>query len=80
MKLKELTLVGGTVYLNIVRTDETETKTIAADKAVERYGDLEVIEHLPYNPENALKESGDDKPKKDGKPTKEGTDTVILQG
>lgn len=78
MKLKELEIVGGSVYLNIVGESETVTMTLKAEKAVEKYGEYEVMEHIPYSPEgeNASEESA----KKEKKSQKAGTDVVILKG
>lgn len=89
MKLKDLTLVGGTVYLNIVRAAETETMTLSAAAAVKRYGDMEVLEHRPYEDSTdseATVAVPDGSPSgKKGKRSKNetlkpGTDVVVLQG
>lgn len=82
MKLKELEIVGGTVYVNIVDKNETVTETMAAGDAVKKYGELEVKEHTPYTPDaevtgEAVSEAGQKGKKKSPKP---GTDIVILKG
>lgn len=83
MKLKELTILGGSVYLNIVHADNTETLTMPAKVAVKKYGELEVVEHIPYVPSEQPddKNAADTNPKgKDKKAVASGTDVVILKG
>ncbi len=81
MKLKELEIVGGSVYLNIVKVETTETMTLTAEKAVEQYGEYEVIEHTPYVPDGQeTSEQENDAEKKSRKERKPGTDVVILKG
>lgn len=82
MKLKDLQITGGTVYLNIVFANETKTETMKAADAVEKYGTMEVIEHTPYEPDGT--ETAENSPKRGRKGTaqtqKPGTDIVILKG
>lgn len=82
MKLKDLQITGGTVYLNIVFANETKTDTMKAEDAVEKYGALEVIEHTPYEFDGT--EAAEDTPKRGKRGTaqtqKPGTDIVILKG
>lgn len=81
MKLKELEIVGGSVYLNIVNDADTQTMTMDAEKAVAKYGELEVIEHTPYVPDGQeTSEQENDAEKKSKKERKPGTDVVILKG
>jgi hypothetical protein len=67
MKLKDLQITGGTVYLNIVFANETKTDTMKAADAVEKYGTLEVIEHTPYEPDGT--EAAENTPKRGKKGT-----------
>lgn len=82
MKLKDLKIQGGTVYVNIVTATETKTETLKAEQAVAQYGDLEVTEHTPYVPDGT--EAAEPATKRGKKSTaqtvKPGTDIVILQG
>ena len=83
MKLKELNIIGGSVYLNIVHKNETETLTMPAKAAVAKYGELEVTEHFPYEPtqQPADEDVADTKPNgKDRKTIADGMDIVILKG
>lgn len=84
MKLKELQITGGTVYLNIVHESETDTATMSATAAVKKYGELEVVSHTPYTPADGGSDGQTTAGTVDmrkGKPTvKPGTDIVILKG
>lgn len=81
MKFKELEIVGGSVYLNIVTEEETQTMTMDAEEAVAEYGELEVFEHTPYVPDGQeTSEQESSTRKKSEKQRKPGTDVVILKG
>ena len=43
MKLKELEITTGQVYLNVKRGNLVDTMMLAKEEAVERYGELEVL-------------------------------------
>jgi len=47
MRVKDLAIVGGKVYLNIVSDTTTKTTIMPARRAVAKYGQKEVIEHIP---------------------------------
>lgn len=80
MKLKELEFVGGTLYLNIVSAEVTKTEMLPVEKAVRKYGELEVIEHIAYVPDGKVEETSAQEPEKGGKKaSKPGTDIVILK-
>lgn len=49
MRVKDLAIVGGKVYLNIVSDTTTKTTIMPARRAVAKYGQKEVIEHIPYD-------------------------------
>ena len=84
MKLKELKIVGGSVYVNVVRSDVTETETLSSSDAVKKFGEYDVIEHIPYKSEGQATvvsdEPGEKASKKSDKRSAEGTDIVILRG
>lgn len=76
-KLKEIEITTKTVYLNIIRKNETETMTLPTGEAVEKYGELEVAEvsEPVYQEETA---GGKKRKEEDASTLKAGVTNIML--